>query len=91
MHARPRLTPGWTLPAFPWFVYQTIGGAVATGSHGSSLKWGSLSSARQLLGLQVVTADGELQTFTPEENPFLFKVGGACAHHCSLPCLQSAV
>lgn len=34
---------GWTLPAFPWFVYQTIGGAVATGSHGSSLSYNSLS------------------------------------------------
>jgi hypothetical protein len=35
---------GWTLPAFPWFVYQSIGGAVATGTHGSSLKYGSLSN-----------------------------------------------
>ena len=40
-----KLSPtGYTLPAFPWFVYQSIGGAVATGSHGSSLKWGTLSN-----------------------------------------------
>ncbi len=35
---------GWTLPAFPWFVYQSIGGALATGTHGSSLPWASLSN-----------------------------------------------
>jgi FAD/FMN-containing dehydrogenase len=35
---------GWTLPAFPWFVYQSIGGAVSTGTHGSSLTWASLSN-----------------------------------------------
>ena len=33
--------PGWTLPTFPWFIDQTIGGAVATGSHGSSLSSGT--------------------------------------------------
>jgi FAD/FMN-containing dehydrogenase len=35
---------GWTLPAFSWFVDQTIGGAVATNTHGSSMQHGSLSS-----------------------------------------------
>ncbi|MEO2194208.1 MAG: FAD-binding protein, partial [bacterium] len=35
---------GWTLPAFSWFIDQTIGGAVATGTHGSSFQHGSLSS-----------------------------------------------
>ena len=35
---------GYTLPAFPWYIDQTIGGAIATGTHGSSLQWGSLSS-----------------------------------------------
>ncbi len=29
---------GWTLPAFSWFIDQTIGGAVATNTHGSSLQ-----------------------------------------------------
>ena len=39
-----RQASGWTLPAFTWWTDQTIGGAVATGSHGSSMKYGSLSS-----------------------------------------------
>ncbi len=34
---------GWTLPAFPWYIDQTIAGAVSTATHGSSLKYGSLS------------------------------------------------
>ncbi|KAI8472715.1 MAG: hypothetical protein J3K34DRAFT_519583 [Monoraphidium minutum] len=64
---------GWTLPAFPWFVYQSIAGAIATGTHGSSLAWASLSSERQLLALEVVVADGSMRRFTPEEQPFLFR------------------
>lgn len=35
---------GYTLPAFSWFIDQTIAGAVATASHGSSFMYGSLSS-----------------------------------------------
>ncbi len=35
---------GWTVAAFPWFIDQTVGGAVATGTHGSSMRFGSLSS-----------------------------------------------
>eukprot|EP00884_Botryococcus_braunii_P005943 jgi/Botrbrau1/1534/Bobra.0107s0022.1 len=35
---------GYTLPAFSWYIDQTVGGAVATATHGSTLKWGSLSS-----------------------------------------------
>jgi FAD/FMN-containing dehydrogenase len=30
------LAPGWTLPTFPWFIDQTIAGAIATGSHGTA-------------------------------------------------------
>ena len=33
---------GWTLPAFSYFIDQSIGGAVATGTHGSSFRHGSL-------------------------------------------------
>lgn len=35
---------GYTLPAYSWFLDQTIAGAVATATHGSSLVHGSLSS-----------------------------------------------
>jgi hypothetical protein len=73
-HTHPVIFLQPTFPEqFPWFVYQTIGGAVATGTHGSSIKWGSLSGPAQLLGLEVVTADGAVKRFTPANSPFLFK------------------
>ncbi|KAK9823265.1 hypothetical protein WJX72_001448 [[Myrmecia] bisecta] len=62
---------GWTLAAFSWFIDQTIGGAVATGTHGSTLTHGSLSS--QVTELEVVLANGTLATFTPMSNPHLWK------------------
>ena len=39
---------GWILPAQSWFIDQTIGGAVATNTHGSSMQHGSLSSQVRL-------------------------------------------
>jgi FAD/FMN-containing dehydrogenase len=51
---------GYTLGNFPWFTFQTVGGAVATGSHGSSLSYGSLSSDELLVALDVVLANGTL-------------------------------
>ena len=35
---------GYSLNMFAWYIDQTVGGAVATGTHGSSMRWGSLSS-----------------------------------------------
>lgn len=62
---------GWTLPAFSWFIDQSIGGAIATGTHGSSMQWGSLSS--QLVGLKVILANGTLLEFeSPTEDPHLW-------------------
>ncbi|GFH17373.1 FAD-binding PCMH-type domain-containing protein, partial [Haematococcus lacustris] len=66
-----RAPAGWTLPAFPWYVYQTVGGAVATGTHGSSLKWGTMSN--QVLEMQLVVANGSLVTLTPATHPFLMR------------------
>ena len=40
----PRAPLGFSLNMFAWYIDQTVGGAVATGTHGSSLRWGSLSS-----------------------------------------------
>ncbi|KAI8108600.1 hypothetical protein M9434_006624 [Picochlorum sp. BPE23] len=65
---------GWTLPAFSWFIDQTIGGAVATGTHGSSLQHGSLSS--QLTSLRLMLANGTIIDISPEDNPHLFKAAG---------------
>lgn len=66
---------GWTLPAFSWFIDQTIGGAVATGTHGSSMRWGSLSS--QVRGLKVLLANGTmLEINNPEENLHLWRALG---------------
>ncbi|PSC67957.1 peptidase C69 [Micractinium conductrix] len=65
---------GWTLPAFTWWTDQTVGGAVATGSHGSSMKYGSLSS--QVLSLTLLTANGTLRTLTPQADPHLFRAAG---------------
>jgi FAD/FMN-containing dehydrogenase len=65
---------GWTLPAFSWFIDQTIGGAVATGTHGSSFQHGSLSS--QITSLRLMTANGTIVNITPEGYPHLFKAAG---------------
>lgn len=62
---------GWVLPAFSWFIDQTIAGAVATATHGSSMTWGSLSS--QLTQLKLVVANGTEITLTPESYPHLWK------------------
>ncbi len=66
---------GWTLPAFSWFIDQTIGGAVATATHGSTFRWGSLSS--QIRGMKVVLANGTIYELTsPEQNVHLWKALG---------------
>ena len=61
---------GWTLPAFSYFIDQTIGGAVATGTHGSSFEHGSLSS--QLTSLRMMVANGTIVDLSPETYPHLF-------------------
>lgn len=60
---------GWTLLAFPWYTDQTIGGAVATSTHGSSLKYGSL--AQQVTAVELVLGDGTVRTLTPGDG-YLF-------------------
>ena len=65
---------GWTLPAFSWFIDQTIGGAVATGTHGSSFQHGSLSS--QVESLRLMVANGTIIDVSAESDPHLFKAAG---------------
>lgn len=66
---------GWAIPAYSWFIDQTVGGALATGTHGSSLRWGSISS--QVRGLKIILANGTLlELNSPSDNPHLWKALG---------------
>ena len=49
---------GWALPANPWYLAPTFGGAGATATHGSSFTYGSLSN--QVVALELMTADGAI-------------------------------
>lgn len=73
---------GWVLPAFSWFVDQTIGGAVATGTHGSSFQYGSLSS--QLTGLRLLVANGTILDINPVDHPHLFLAAGVSIGHLGI-------
>ncbi|EIE25101.1 hypothetical protein COCSUDRAFT_40439 [Coccomyxa subellipsoidea C-169] len=64
---------GYVLPAFAWYVDQTVGGAVSTGTHGSTMFWGSLSS--QAVRIELALANGTLLVLTPDSNPHLWKAG----------------
>lgn len=50
---------------------QTITGAISTGTHGTGIGFGSLSS--QITALELVTADGDLITISEQVNPELFQ------------------
>ena len=50
---------------------QSISGAISTGTHGTGIRFGTLST--QVEGLTLVTADGGLLECSPEHNPALFK------------------
>ncbi len=50
---------------------QSIAGAISTGTHGTGIRFGSLST--QVEGLTLVTATGELLECSPEKNPDIFK------------------
>ena len=59
---------GYTVPAFPWFIDQTVAGAVATATHGSSLRHGSLSS--QTTAVTVVLANGTVASYREGDPAF---------------------
>jgi FAD/FMN-containing dehydrogenase len=50
---------------------QTLAGAISTGTHGTGIRFGSLST--QVEGLTLITATGELLECSPEQNPDIFK------------------
>ena len=55
----------------PSCINQTIAGAIATNTHGSSLEHGSLS--HQLLAVKVVLANGTWVEISEKSHPFLMK------------------
>ncbi|KAK9838533.1 hypothetical protein WJX81_005953 [Elliptochloris bilobata] len=62
---------GYSIPASPWYIDQTVGGAVATGTHGSSLRFGSLSS--QVTRIEIALANGTLASVTAVSHPHLWQ------------------
>lgn len=59
-----------TLPNQGYITSQTIGGAIATATHGSSGHTGTLSSF--VLEIELIDANGKFHSFTPESNAHLF-------------------
>jgi FAD/FMN-containing dehydrogenase len=56
-----------SLPSLSFFPDVTVGGAVATASHGTSPHWGSLSDF--VRSMHIVLASGEVRKFGPESPP----------------------
>jgi FAD-linked oxidoreductase len=50
---------------------QTITGAISTGTHGTGIRFGTLST--QLAGITLVTASGDVLECSPEREPEVFK------------------
>ena len=50
---------------------QSLAGAISTGTHGTGIRFGTLST--QVVGLTLVTATGELLECSPERHPDIFK------------------
>ncbi len=62
---------GMALTNMPDIDYQTLGGLMATSTHGTGLGHGSL--ATQVVGLRLVTPEGEIHDCSATENPDLFR------------------
>jgi L-gulono-1,4-lactone dehydrogenase len=58
---------GLCLPSLSFNPEVTIGGAVATGTHGTSHKWGTLSDF--VISMDVVLPSGKVKTFGPNSRP----------------------
>ncbi|MAE96555.1 MAG: FAD-linked oxidoreductase [Deltaproteobacteria bacterium] len=71
---------GQAMPNLPDIDYQTLAGAVATSTHGTGPRFGSLSST--VRGLTLVTPRGEIIGCSRETNPEIFD-----AARCSLGAL----
>lgn len=62
---------GWTIPNLGSIDDQSIAGAIATATHGSSLKHGLLSAC--VKSLKIVLASGAIKTCSAKENESLFR------------------
>ena len=61
---------GQAMPNLPDIDYQTLGGAVATSTHGTGAQFGSLSSC--VVGLTLATPSGELLGCDAQHHPEIF-------------------
>lgn len=61
---------GQALPAMADIDYQTLAGAISTSTHGTGPKYGSYSS--QVVGLRLVTADGNMLDCDAGHHPDIF-------------------
>lgn len=62
---------GYALGSTPGLVNQTIAGAIATNTHGSSLTYSSLSN--QVIGFRVILANGTTTEIYPDNYPLYFR------------------
>jgi L-gulono-1,4-lactone dehydrogenase len=61
---------GMALPNLGDVEYQTVAGALATGTHGTGAGFGCL--ATQVLGIELITGDGSVRTLTAGDDPDAF-------------------
>ncbi|NKQ28684.1 FAD-dependent oxidoreductase [Streptomyces galbus] len=69
------LPPGWFVPVTPGTRYVTVGGAIGADIHGKN-HHGSGSFSRHVLALELLTADGTVQTVRPGTDLFDATAGG---------------
>jgi L-gulono-1,4-lactone dehydrogenase len=63
---------GLALPNLGDIEYQTVSGALSTGTHGTGAAFGCLATA--ITGLELVTADGSVLNLSRDEDPEAFEV-----------------
>ena len=62
---------GWGMENFGDINRQSLAGAISTGTHGSGIGFGTLST--QAVGFTIITGNGEVVACSAQENPDLFK------------------
>lgn len=65
---------GFCIPSTGDTTYQSLAGLLATGTHGTGMKWGSCSDEESLVGMELINPRGEivrLRADRPEDLPLL--------------------